>query len=839
MIYFQENTFSPVTECSQEKFNEVIGSRKVAEGCAKIAEHAMGIRALLPETAETKQEIKELKGKIQTVKKRLPAFIFQGAFPGGRRKQQECRLTGLYMVDFDHIGNPKDWVASQLTGTPMQAELLARLQAAEITEEEYYDELCKGFFEQLNQSRGVLLAHITPSGEGLRIVAKADANAGNLADNQAHLAKALGLTNDEAVKDASRISFAFPKENLLYLNNELFTYNNDEYDRKFGDNYRRGNSAGSSQSGSRDSVPARRCDVPGDDTLKYRGVPYSEIIKEWWRQHGEPVEGERNVKLHKLAYCLRYITDRNEELLQKVMPDFGLDAGEMRSLIGSACDARMYTNIPDELQKVLKAVGAVDKTKSSKTEMSDGEAQKQIAKAERIALEAQTMDDFLRRFNALKLPVALQAICAGVPENVKIGAVLAALPMIYTHLTRVSFEHFDGVPSRLSGMTFVIGAAASGKSFIIELDRLLMAPIRAMDKLQRKKEDEYRDARERAKNDKGKDQPEKKTFCIRIIPIQVSNSKLAQRMRDAHNPEDPQEKWHVYSIESELATAIRAAKSGTWIEKNDIYCKAFHNELWGMDYANDQAINGEIQVNYNLVVSGTQDSFNKLIPNNSVLSGLPTRLMFFPMPATRFRMIDKNRGRRSPEEQSAINQLAAALAGNKLGEIDATPITDAMYDWCADIAKDAEMADDEELDDLRKRTALIGVRAGIAYAVLQQSFDDISKSRTPEFDDDAIEFARFIADFCLYTQYVEFARRMREQKQRVEEYTGERERPLRLKDVYNRLPAEFTLDDLEKLRPDVKRDTLRMNCQKWIEKRFLQKKVNYEKTYKKIITRII
>ena len=43
--------------------------------------------------------------------------------------------------------------------------------------------------------------------------------------------------------------------------------------------------------------------VKDSETLCFKGTPYSEIIKEFWLQNGgEPVEGERNSKLHKLAY---------------------------------------------------------------------------------------------------------------------------------------------------------------------------------------------------------------------------------------------------------------------------------------------------------------------------------------------------------------------------------------------------------------------------------------------------------------------------------------------------------------------------------------------------------
>ena len=45
------------------------------------------------------------------------------------------------------------------------------------------------------------------------------------------------------------------------------------------------------------------------EIMTFKGIPYSDIIKEFWLQNGgEPVEGERNAKLHKLAYHLGPIT---------------------------------------------------------------------------------------------------------------------------------------------------------------------------------------------------------------------------------------------------------------------------------------------------------------------------------------------------------------------------------------------------------------------------------------------------------------------------------------------------------------------------------------------------
>ena len=76
---------------------------------------------------------------------------------GRWRLQSQCILNGLVMCDFDHVGSEKLKVKS----------------------EEFSSET----FQTKAQELGILLAFITPGGDGLKVVFKADINF-NLVDNQ-------------------------------------------------------------------------------------------------------------------------------------------------------------------------------------------------------------------------------------------------------------------------------------------------------------------------------------------------------------------------------------------------------------------------------------------------------------------------------------------------------------------------------------------------------------------------------------------------------------------------------------------------------------------------------
>ena len=129
------------------------------------------------------------------LKRKLPAFIFQAMFDetesakgklGAWRKQSATRLTGLVVMDIDHVDNPREKFAEWGLST------------------DYLGTDLRGFINKDTASsagknnvnpclKNILLVYITPSGKGLKIVFKADVKKGNLIDNQHAMAKVLGV----------------------------------------------------------------------------------------------------------------------------------------------------------------------------------------------------------------------------------------------------------------------------------------------------------------------------------------------------------------------------------------------------------------------------------------------------------------------------------------------------------------------------------------------------------------------------------------------------------------------------------------------------------------------
>ena len=305
MFGIANNVRSEVRECTPDLLNQALDAAPVARTCAEIEDalekHRRG--------ELTQAEYETIKANL---KKRLPICTFHATFKNGKRKNDEAVPSGLSIYDLDHIANPRERWAQ---------------------------------IEPRKEQLGILLAHITPSTEGRRLVFVIPPRM-DLQQAQAWMAKQLGDKQyDACVKDYARCSFMVPREYVLYLDEEKLFSNdrvemiNDREEVKHPeDNYHLS------------SVNYHLEDYPQD----FKGTPYTTIITEWFRRNGgEPEPGERNAKLHKLASHLRYITDNSEEHLLAFMPPYGLKEEEMKQLIHSACTAKFY-GIPRSLQKLLK-----------------------------------------------------------------------------------------------------------------------------------------------------------------------------------------------------------------------------------------------------------------------------------------------------------------------------------------------------------------------------------------------------------------------------------------------------------------------------------------------------
>ena len=750
------------------------------------------------------------------LKRKLPAFIFQATFDettskagklGQWRKQSATRLTGLAVMDIDHVGT-RPTPDPSLNGGEYKVNENMALAPRDLYAK-WRKELPELFTPSIQGGAGggsILLVYITPSGKGLKIVFKARTEWGNLIDNQHAMAEVLGVEVDESCKDASRMSFICKESDILYLDKELFTYENKEFAEKYDAEYRNGNSRetqqtlpqplpvseGSGQAqGQELSTPLSHREGTGEslESPVFKGIPYSEIIAEWWRRNGgEPQEGERNVKLYQLAVNLRVICDNNRERLLEIMPRLGLDEQELRSIVESACK-EPPKGISKMLNGILREKGIV---KSEKLTAVTSEQNINLMLWEWGAQIEKLSEDF---------PL-LRDICKGLKRNQYPAALFVAGGLMMTLMTRCTyrFYHRPEELRRLNNSTLIIGDPASGKSFATRLFKLLAAPIVAADKVGKDAINAYREQmRTKGAN---KEKPKKPKVIVRVHPARTSNAQFIQDMvNSVENVDGEEMQLHMLTFDTELDNTVTVQKGGSWIDKQSLELKAFHNEEDGQAYSNNDSILQDFYVTWNFIYTGTPIALKKKVNEQNFGSGLATRLTCIPLPATNFEMMERE-SHVDYESDGRLKEWAFKLDRVK-GELSVQKIVDELYDWTARRMEDAKENESKADEMLLKRCAYHGLNFAAPFIVMRHwaNIHQDGDYWCGTFETDATDWK--LAELITNIQYAcqrHYFGAMAEAyfDNKLKDASVNVQRKQKTYEAFARLPEEFTMDDVKR-----------------------------------------
>lgn len=728
MFGYSSSISRGVVDCTPELFRQVVRSEKVGRLCAEIADaREMKLRGEM-----SKDDFEHRKSEC---KRRLPVFLFHATFPKGRRMNAEAVPTGLSIFDIDHIPAPREtW-----------REIAPRAEAL-----------------------GIVLAHVSPSLEGLRLVFVLPQGMA-LAEGQKWMASQLGMSvYDESVKDYARCSFAVPESYILYESEKLFASPVPQPVSESTEGLSALKEAEVHETPLKclPAPVAHQEAAPQKGVAAFRGIPYDSIVARWWEKvGGEPQEGERNVKLHQLAVNLRAICDNNVEKLMRVIPHMGLSDQEMRSVLESACRDQ-----PKGLSKLLKTILA-----ELEHEARGDEAPEPIQEMGKSRV-------------CSVLCRGLRESVYGVPERMQMAVLCAVLPLAASYADGVEVEYCDGKRMRLGLMSVIVGPQASGKSACKEAVDVWLRQMDEEDALARRKEDEWKQARKcRKANEKAPRDPE---VMIRNVPVTISCSTLLKRMKNAHG-------HTLYSFGEELDTLHKTNGAGSWSTKYDVYRLAFDNGCWGQDYNSDQAESGVVEVAYNWTILGTYGALRKCFRTDNVENGLSSRLMLAEMPDNSFAPMPRFKGMNDAHRQ-AISESVDRLREAK-GFVDTPRLRRAMANWVEARRLEAMKSADTVMDTYRKRAAVIGFRCGVVYRLLYGKESN-----------DCLKFAVMMADYVLREQSRLFGEVLLEQAEPVSSVSRQGANTT----IFDELPTTFTLHDLEALKHHHV-STLRVVIHRW------------------------
>ena len=564
-----------VRVCTAALFREAVDSPQTARVCAEIADALEAVKR----GELSREEFETLKADR---KRLLPVLTPHATFTQGRRVNTDAVPSGLCMLDVDHLPDARGFYEANVRG---REEVL-----------------------------GILLAHITPSCEGLRLVFVLPDAAMELEAAQRWMAGRLGMKDyDGAVKDLARCSFLVPRDYFLYLNEaELFGEAAANSSVAEGSSVAANSSTAENSSTASSSSATSSSTAEGSSTAEnssttessssaasssaaesssaasglqaecapaesdsgqdaydevpcFRGVPYSDIIQQWLMlTGGEPVKGERNTRLHRLAYHLRYITDDDETLIKRILPRYGLGDREIDSLVHSACMAK-FCSTPTEMKKAVQAAFALAAVQNSNSASAGNSASSSVGNAASIgnvvsspvgnaasapasapAASASasasavgggiggTMseDSLLPPPMPEQLPALIELLLRSTPEVYRPAVAHAVFPALGAHLHRTTFRYIDNVCHEATLMNVLMAGTGAGKDCISEPINRIMADIRERDAENLRREREWKEeVTSKGANKDKRRRPE--GLVIQEIDADMTNPAFVMRTAEA------------------------------------------------------------------------------------------------------------------------------------------------------------------------------------------------------------------------------------------------------------------------------------------------------------------
>ena len=734
---------------------------------------------------------KKLQTYCDSLKKSLPFVIFiatyiETASASGKmgcwRKQAACRLNGLCVIDFDHIeGDPREvWAAA-----------FARLS----------DE---------DKAR-VLFVFVTPSGHGLKVVFIADAAVGNLIDNQKVFSQKLGLNPDEACKDASRGAFLTTREDIILIDEErLFTYENEEFGKKYNEQYHHGKSQptldfaeDSSAAGSVAAVQGAGENQPlvsgGDgndarvaESLTYHNVPYRTIVAAWVGDK-KIEQGDRHRTSLVLADHLRYITDNDPKLIEQILRETPFVKEiikerneDVATTVESAQGYEFLRGIPKRMQQALKAAGAVESSEPQTSDFSPQTSSDDIYASLPLDNWAEELTEMAAYYPCMK------ELFLNVHPH-KLAAVWFSSAALFGTLMTRTWYHFWYEPElvrRLNYCIFIIGDPGAGKNIVEKFYKKIADPMIQSDQCLIDAVNRYKEGRtERTTSTKAQkgEALKRPVVGIRVHPARTATGEFIRHMNAAVETIQGQPlNLHMFSFDAELDNVTKQNKGGDWKDREILELKAFHNEQDGQMYANQESVTGMFNVFWNFIYTGTPYALHRKVNQRNFGTGMSTRLAVIPLP-------DKGMAKRHQQVDPTANETLSTWAyrlDKVEGELPVEPLNDETFEWQTAHMEIAEFNGDKADRTLLKRIPYYGIGISLPF-ILMRHWDEWQEHRTLTMDDRDKRLCRLAMDIQYRCQQFFFGEMAFNYFADQNKEFVQRRRSGRYEECFRKLPDEF------------------------------------------------
>ena len=398
------------------------------------------------------------------------------------------------------------------------------------------------------------------------------------------------------------------------------------------------------------------------------------------------------------------------------------------------------------------------------------------------------------------LPLGFKASVRGVPDNLKWPAIVAALPIAATYADSVTVRYCDGKKQQLQLMSIIVGAMASGKSVCMDVfgkwarifyeeDDANFAEEQAIKIMNKNKR----------QNERGVETDHKP---VHIEAFKASEAQLCQRINDANG--------HSICSAGEELDDLVMSNQGALGNKMPLARLGFDGGRYKRDMAGSQSVSINVKhVRWNWMVTGTWGQFNKLFRKDNIENGLSSRVLVAEMPDMTFAPMPQYTTE-DPTIQEEIDK-ACEILRSKEGFFDTPKLREAIYNWQENVRITAEKNMDNPRGVFRKRSAVIGFRAGVIAFLLNNEQET----------EDVIKFALDIAQYTMEEQVKCFGELLMDNTVSA---LGECERKTENSTIFDQLPNEFSSKELKALKGyDTPRSTINTCFRVWLRNGWVMK----------------
>ena len=733
-------------------------------------------------------DLERVKWYIAQQKLSLPAVILTIAYflesknRWGRlglwRLQQFGYLSGLAVVDGDHVPNPEERITEWLKREDFNA-------------------------------LGIVWIFITPSGEGVKVWFKAREDWGNLQDNAYQMAEILGILDyaDGQTKNSDHAHFIPKADDVKYIDwEELFTYENPAYEARYGEAYRRGESEPTQprwqelerlRKEQRKGLTGNAASQSSSQAPQAQSTALSEreqdIVKALNAHYGEAIaEGHRHETfLSETDPWLLLLTDNNAQkalsigrALDYVKNWTDQSADELENCIATVRKKPLLRKRPKELEEILAKAGIKDEQPA----VAGGKNANPLA--------ALPFDRWCDTIEILfDVYPCLREVCEPHPRRLWPFLLFASAAMMGTCMDLCYYYFYanESERTRLNYIIWGVGDPTSGKHSLERLMNLLLAPIIAESEIADDSTNTWKETTDAKGANKEKDI--RPAIFNRLFGYRSSNSEFIRSMINCKEEVDGEMMGrHMVTVSSEKDLEI--GKSGSWISRSNMVLLSFHGEYDDQHFSNKQSVSGRYRVFWNICETFTPPTLTKLVNERSVNSGLDTRTATIPMGEDDFKMMPLRR--KEDSKVAAYNQTLLNWAyklDQRRGELPLWPLVEHVHQWCDERRAIAEFNDRDKADWLLiKRVPYYGISISAPFIDMRH-WEEREQTGTYTIDSQDLALCDLVLDIQYRTQhfwYYELHRMYYDNQLR--DAAQQRRRSNKFIECFRQLPEEFSTE---------------------------------------------